>query len=127
MVSAAWAAARLNPYAVYAKALAVGALCASLVAVGWVANGWRLGENVAQMEAKLAGKEAARHAALSERQARAMQDSLSAVLEANKRLQAERARNASLAKALAKSAPRGPEFACRDLPLPESYLENFRQ
>ena len=40
MVSTAWVASKLSPYARYAKLAAVVLVAVALVGAGWVANGW---------------------------------------------------------------------------------------
>jgi hypothetical protein len=120
MVSTAWVAGKLNPYARWVKLAAVLLTCLALFAAGWVVNGWRLGEASAT-------KEAARQTALTARQAKAMQDALEAVTASQAALAAARATNAQLVRAAGQRAPTAPQYACRELPLPDDYLEAFRK
>jgi len=127
MVSATWVASKLNPYTRYAKAAAILLASLGLMSAGWTANGWRLGEKLAHLELAVERKQVARQTALTERQQKAQQDALEAVSKAQERLAAERKANAKASQKAAEAAPKAPEFACRNLPLPELYLEEFRQ
>lgn len=127
MVSATWVSSKLTPYMAYLKFWAKVAMVMALVSVGWTANGWRLGKELAEMQAAGDRKEAARQTALTERQTKAMQDALGAVTAAQERLAAARRANAALVAKAAQQAPKGPQYACRDESLPEDYLEEFRQ
>jgi hypothetical protein len=131
MVSAAWVAGKINPYASYVKALAIAAASASLLAAGWTANGWRLGERMARLELAVERKQVARQTALTERQQKAQQAALEAVRQAQGRLVAERRANAKAVQKAAEAAPEAtaPAGTCVDRrePLPEKYLEEFRQ
>lgn len=111
---------RFLPWVRAAKALAVGLLVVGLFAAGWVTNGWRL-------SAQIERKEAARQVALTTRQAKAMEEVLGLVTASQAALKAERKANAALVRKAAQTAPTAPTYACRDVPLPEDYLEAFRQ
>jgi hypothetical protein len=104
----------------YAKAIALAAAAAGLFGSGALIEHWRGGKKFA--EYKLT-----RASALNDRQRRAMEDGLSAVLSLHGELAAARVKNRELARASALAAPTAPEYACRDKPLPETFLETFRQ
>lgn len=127
MVSASWVANKLNPYARYAKAAAALLAALGLLAAGWTAQGWRLGERMARLELAVERKQVARQTALTERQQKAQQAALEAVQTAQAKLAAMRKDNKKASQKAAEAAPKGPEFACLDLPLPELYLEGYRQ
>lgn len=120
MVTESWVASKLNPYARAIKLGAILLLAVGLFAAGWQVNGWRLG-------AQIERKEAARQTALTARQAKAMGEALEAVTAAQARLAAERKANAALVAKAAQEAPTAPAYDCRKAPLPETYLETFRQ
>lgn len=120
MVSAGWVTGKLNPYARYAKAIAVAAAAAGIFSSGALIEHWRGGKKFA--EYKLT-----RATALNERQQKAMTDGLTAVLSLHDELRKARKANAALVKASALAAPAAPEYACRDKPLPETFLETFRK
>lgn len=127
MVSATWVASQLNPYARWIKLGAIALAAVALVATGWVTNGWRLGQKVAALETKVERKEVARQTALNERQAKAIADALAAVTRSQTALEAARQENARLVSKAAQKAPTAPQYACRDIPLPDDYLEEFRR
>jgi hypothetical protein len=120
MVSTAWVAGQLNPYARWIKLAAILLVCAALFSAGWVVNGWRLGEASAT-------KEAARQSALNARAQAAITDALAAVTRAHTDLEKARATNARLVREASQHAPTAPAFDCRNLPLPDLYLEDFRK
>jgi hypothetical protein len=117
----------LGPLVNRYKVFLILAGCGGLIATGATVEHWRMGKKVAEQAQKSTAEKLVRQTALTDRQQRAMQDSLRAVLDAHAALKAERARNRELVKASVAAAPTAPEFACRDLPLPETYLETFRQ
>lgn len=127
MVSTTWVASKLNPYARWIKLAAIALAAAALVSAGWVTNGWRLGKDIAELQTDVARKEATRQTALNERQQKAIGDALGAVTAAQVALTTARKVNASLVSKAAQSAPKAPQYACRDIPLPDDYLEDFRQ
>lgn len=120
MVSTSWVAGKLNPYARWIKLAAIALVCAALFTGGWVTNGWRLGE-------KSERKEAARQSALNARAQQAITDALGAVTRSQTELELARKANAKLVAQAAQHAPTAPAFDCRNLALPETYLEDFRQ
>lgn len=127
MVSAAWVAGQLNPYARWIKLAAIAVATAALVSAGWVTNGWRLGQDIARLETKVERKEVARQTALNERQAKAMGEALAAVTRSQAALTDARRSNAQRVAQAAQKAPTAPTYACRDVPLPEDYLEDYRR
>lgn len=120
MVSTAWVASKLNPYARWIKMAAYALAAVALVSAGWVTNGWRLG-------AQIAHKDAARQTALTERNAKAIHDALEAVTRSQAALDQERKANTKRVASAVQKAPKAPQYACRDIPLPEDYLEEFRK
>lgn len=112
--------ANLNPYARWIKLAAIVLVCVALFAGGWVTNGWRLGE-------ASASKEAARQSALNARAQAAITDALGAVTRSQTALEQARKANARLVAEASQHAPTAPAFDCRNLPLPDLYLEDFRK
>jgi hypothetical protein len=127
MVSTAWVANKLNPYARWLKVGAIILAGALMYTAGWTVNGWRLGTQMAQLESDLARKETARQTALTARQAKAIHDALEATTRSQAALALARKDNARLTREAAQKAPTAPEYACRDLPLPTEYVQEFLQ
>lgn len=113
--------------ATYRKALVLAAVATASGAVAWQANGWRLGKQLAEQQA-------AANAATMKRQSTSLTDWQRAdhqlaqvVLDAKAKLRAQRLANKALVDQVRLATPQAPEYACRAIPLPETYLEKFRK
>ncbi len=112
---------------VYRKVLVLGAVAVSAGAAGWTMNGWRKGRELAQVQLAHSQAEVRRSVAVTADWVaanKATQDSLTAAREL---LRQERTRTAARLAAMRAAQPAGPDFACRNEPLPETYLETFRK
>lgn len=119
MILPAWVTA-------YRKALVLSAVAVTAGGAAWTAQGWRMGKQLAQVQT-------ASQAANVRRQAVVIQDwnqaaiDVAAQLRLSKdKLRAQRLANAAMLAKVRLASPQGPEYACRSLPLPASYLEKFR-
>jgi hypothetical protein len=92
---------------------------------GWQANSWRLGKNLEAQRADYAETKGRRGQAYADTLAQAALATSARIAEALLR-QARAVKAKALAEA-AQRAPTAPEYACRDKPLPDDYLETFRQ
>jgi hypothetical protein len=127
VVSAAWVAGRLSPYGRWVKTAAIAAAAAGMVSAGALVEHWRMGRKLAQQAEANTQQRLREVTQLTAEQQDREAKNAAAILAAHSALKAQRAINATLAAQLAALAPKGPEFACRQLPLPEEYLEEFRK
>lgn len=110
----------------YRKALVLGVVAVSAGAAGWTVNGWRKGKELAELEASQAQAETRRTIAVGEEWAKATSGALENLAAARRTLAQVRADSAKRLAAMRAAQPQGPEWACRQQPLPETYLEKFR-
>lgn len=111
--------------AICAAAIVTGAV--GLVTSGWVAQGWRMGKKIEAQRADYAEAKGRRGQEYANTLARASEAASTRITEAQALLTQARAIKAKALAQAAQTAPKGPEFACRDLPLPDDYLETFKQ
>lgn len=104
----------------YVRILMAAAALVGAGASGALVEHWRLGN-------KYQAAKAARVSALNERQSKAMVEALEVTTRLQKALTAAWKANAALVAKAVQDAPKGPQWDCRQTPLPETYLENFRK
>ncbi len=113
--------------AAYRNTIILAAVAVASAGAAWTAQGWRMSQSMAKQKA-------AHEASNVRRQAVALDDwhkvaiaAGQAAFDARQTLKAERAKNAVTLQRLRETQPTAPEFACRLLPLPDTYLETFRK
>jgi hypothetical protein len=109
------------------KAVLIAAGAVGLVTSGWVAQGWRMGKKIEAQRADYAEAKGRRGQAYADTLAQAATLASGRITEAQALLTQARATKARALAEAAQTAPKGPEFACRDIPLPETHLETYRQ
>jgi hypothetical protein len=110
----------------YRKVLVLGAVAAASAAAGWTVQGWRKGKELADLQTNHAQAEVRRQTAVGVEWAQATKGAMDSLAAAKQLLADERRRNAAKLAAVRAAQPTAPEFACRQLPLPETYLDSFR-
>jgi hypothetical protein len=110
----------------YKAALLAAALVGSAGA-GWLANGWRQGKKLEAQKAQYWEAKARRGQSYSDTLAQAATAASGRITEAQAILKRARAQAQALVAEAAQNAPKGPEYQCREKPLPETYLETFRK
>jgi hypothetical protein len=113
---------------IYRKALVLAAVAAAGASGAWAVQGWRMGKQLAEQKATYQARDIRRTNVALEDWHKAGHQAAQEVLDAKAKLRIQRQANAALlAKLQAARAQLGPDFACMDKPLPESYLETFRK
>lgn len=105
-------------------------LAAVTVAAGgsaWTAQGWRMGKRLEAQRADYAEAKGRRGQAYADTMAQAAQAATIRVTEAQALLAQARDIKAKALAEAAQKAPKGPAFDCLKVPLPDDYLETFRQ
>jgi hypothetical protein len=110
----------------YRKVLVVSAVALASGAAGWTINGWRKGKELSELQLAHSQAEVRRTVAVGVEWQQATKGALDSLTQARELLQRERAKNAARQVALQAAQPKGEEWACRDKPLPEPYLQQFR-
>ena len=105
----------------------VAAGAVGLVAAGWAAQGWRMGKKIEAQRADYAEAKGRRGQAYADTLATAALAASTRITEAQALLNQARAAKAKALADVARLAPTGPPFECRNLPLPDDYLETFRK
>jgi hypothetical protein len=111
----------------YRKALVLAAVAVGAGGAAWTVNGWRLGKELAEVKASQQAANASRSRVYAEQRDKALGEMVDQVLEGRRTLAAVRAANARKLAELRAAQPAGAEYACRQLPLPDTYLEKFRK
>lgn len=109
------------------KAVLIAAAFVGATGAGWVAQGWRMGKRIEAQRADYAEAKGRRGQAYADTLAQAATMASTRITEAQALLAQARAAKAKALEDVARLAPKGPEFDCRKLPLPNDYLEIFRQ
>lgn len=111
----------------YRKAIVLAAVAVGSAGAAWTAQGWRMGKQLAEQKAAHTAANVRRQAVALDAWHKAAIDAGQAAWEARETLRRERLANSVALKRLREQQPLNPEYACRMLPLPESYLEVFRK
>lgn len=109
------------------KAVLVAAALVGSAGAGWLAQGWRMGKRIEAQRADYAEAKGRRGQAYADTLAQASLAATARITEAQAILSQARAIKAKALAETAAKAPTAPQFACRETPLPETYLETYRK
>lgn len=111
----------------YRNTLILAAVAAASAGAAWQAQGWRLGRQMAKAEAAHSQADVRRGNLANKAWADATKGAMDTLRRSKAALAAQRLANAELLRQVQLAQPKDPAYACRALPLPDTYLEQFRK
>jgi len=117
----------VNPWTVKYKAALLAAALVGAAGAGWVTNGWRMGKRIEAQRADYFQARARRGDDYQDALVKAAETANTRTREAQALLSRARLAKAKSLASASQTAPKGPTFECLNTPLPDPYLETFRQ